>query len=139
MMDTILNLGLNDEAEKGLAKLTNNDRFAADSFRRFIQMYGSVVMGIDMKRFDEVFNAVKEKAGAKYDVDLTTDDLHAAIGEYKKIVNYGEKGGFPAEPSDQLIEAVKAVFRSWNNDRAILYCILDSQLNLSIIFRIFKK
>lgn len=121
MMDTILNLGLNDEAEKGLAKLTNNDRFAADSFRRFIQMYGSVVMGIDMKRFDEVFNAVKEKAGAKYDVDLTTDDLHAAIGEYKKIVNYGEKGGFPAEPSDQLIEAVKAVFRSWNNDRAILY------------------
>ena len=74
MMDTILNFGFNDEAEKGLAKLTNNDRFAADSFRRFIQMYGSVVMGIDMKRFDEVFNAVKEKAGAKYDVDLTKSD-----------------------------------------------------------------
>ncbi len=121
MMDTILNLGLTDEAEKGLAALTGNDRFAADSFRRFIQMFGSVVMGIEMKNFDKVFDGIKEKYGAKYDVDLSTDNLHEVIAEYKKIVHYGEPGGFPATPRDQLLEAVKAVFRSWNNDRAILY------------------
>ncbi len=121
MMDTILNLGLNDDSVEGLAKLTENPRFAADSFRRFLQMYGNVVMGIDMHLFDKVFNDVKSKAGVEYDVDLSTDDLNEIIAGYKEIVNYGKEGGFPSDPQDQLNEAVKAVFRSWMNDRAILY------------------
>lgn len=121
MMDTILNLGLNDDSVEGLAKLTGNPRFAADSFRRFLQMYGNVVMGIDMRKFDKVFDGVKAEAHVEFDVDLSTDDLNKIIAGYKEIVNYGKEGGFPSNPEDQLNEAVKAVFRSWMNDRAILY------------------
>ena len=121
MMDTILNLGLNDIAVEGLAKKTNNERFAYDSYRRFIQMFGDVVMEIKKSNFDEVFEGQKKKAGVEYDVELTTDDLKEVIKGYKEVVKRELGREFPQEPKDQLLEAIKAVFRSWNNDRAILY------------------
>ncbi len=121
MMDTILNLGLNDVAVEGLAKKTNNERFAYDSYRRFIQMFGDVVMEIKKSNFDEVFEGQKKKAGAEFDVELTTDDLKEVIAGYKEVVKRELGREFPQEPKDQLLEAIKAVFRSWNNDRAILY------------------
>lgn len=121
MMDTILNLGLNDESTKGLSDLTENKKFALDSFRRFIQMYGNVVMEIDSKNFEDIIEKAKKARGIKFDIELDEDALCEIIDEYKRIVRYGEDGGFPSEPEVQLIEAVKAVFRSWNNDRAIRY------------------
>lgn len=121
MMDTILNLGLNDESTKGLSDLTENRKFALDSFRRFIQMYGNVVMEIDSKNFEDIIEKAKKARGIKFDIELDEDALCEIIDEYKRIVRYGEDGGFPSEPEVQLIEAVKAVFRSWNNDRAIRY------------------
>ena len=121
MMDTILNLGLNDESTKGLADLTENRRFALDSFRRFIQMYGNVVMEIDGKNFEDIIEKAKHDRGIKYDIDLDEEALCEIIDDYKKVVRYGQEGGFPSDPKVQLIEAVKAVFRSWNNDRAIRY------------------
>ena len=121
MMDTILNLGLNDESTKGLADLTENRRFALDSFRRFIQMYGNVVMEIDSKNFEDIIDKAKHDRGIMYDIDLDEEALCEIIDDYKKVVRYGQEGGFPSDPKVQLIEAVKAVFRSWNNDRAIRY------------------
>ena len=121
MMDTILNLGLNDESTKGLSDLTENRKFALDSCRRFIQMYGNVVMEIDSKNFEDIIEKSKKARGIKFDIELDEDALCEIIDEYKRIVRYGEDGGFPSEPEVQLIEAVKAVFRSWNNDRAIRY------------------
>ena len=121
MMDTILNLGLNSQTVVGLAKLTENERFAYDSYRRFIQMFGDVVMEISKSKFDEIFDGRKAKVGAKFDVDLTTDDLQAIIVDYKALVKKEMGRDFPEDPKDQLMEAVKAVFRSWNNERAILY------------------
>ena len=121
MMDTILNLGLNDVAVEGLAKKTGNDRFAYDSYRRFIQMFGDVVMEIKKSNFDEVFEGQKKKAGVEFDVELTTEDLKEVIAGYKEVVKRELGREFPQEPKDQLLEAIKAVFRSWNNDRAILY------------------
>ena len=121
MMDTILNLGLNDIAVEGLAKKTGNDRFAYDSYRRFMQMFGDVVMEIKKSNFDAVFEAQKKKAGVEFDVQLTTDDLKEVIEGYKEVVKRELGREFPQEPKDQLLEAIKAVFRSWNNDRAILY------------------
>ncbi|MBF1161166.1 MAG: pyruvate, phosphate dikinase [[Eubacterium] sulci] len=121
MMDTILNLGLNDESTKGLADLTENRRFALDSFRRFIQMYGNVVMEIDGKNFEYIIDKAKHDRGIMYDIDLDEEALCEIIDDYKKVVRYGQEGGFPSDPKVQLIEAVKAVFRSWNNDRAIRY------------------
>ena len=121
MMDTILNLGLNDDSVEGLANLTENRRFAMDSYRRFIQMFGDVVLEIPKAKFDKVFDGQKEAKGAKFDVDLTADDLEEVIVGYKKIVKEHTGKDFPQDPKEQLIEAVKAVFRSWNNDRAILY------------------
>ncbi|MBR3376812.1 MAG: pyruvate, phosphate dikinase [Mogibacterium sp.] len=121
MMDTILNLGLNDVAVEGLAKKTGNDRFAYDSYRRFMQMFGDVVMEIKKSNFDAVFEGQKKKAGVEYDVELTTDDLKEVIKGYKEVVRRELGREFPQEPKDQLLEAIKAVFRSWNNERAILY------------------
>ncbi len=121
MMDTILNLGLNDIAVEGLAKKTSNERFAYDSYRRFIQMFGDVVMEIKKSNFDEVFEGQKKKAGVEFDVELTTEDLKEVIAGYKEVVKRELGREFPQEPKDQLLEAIKAVFRSWNNDRAILY------------------
>ena len=126
MMDTILNLGLNDETVEGLAKLTDNQRFAYDSYRRFIQMFSDVVMEIPKSKFDKVFDEKKEAVGAEYDVDLKAEDLKDIIVGFKKI--YKEELGkdFPQKPEEQLLEAVKAVFRSWNTERAILYRKLNS-------------
>ncbi|MGN0658596.1 MAG: pyruvate, phosphate dikinase [Emergencia sp.] len=121
MMDTILNLGLNDDTVKALARLTENDRFAYDSYRRFIQMFGDVVLEIPKSRFDAIFDGRKESAGAAFDVDLTTEDLKEIIAGYKDLVREAAGRDFPQDPHIQLMEAVKAVFRSWNNDRAILY------------------
>ena len=121
MMDTILNLGLNDQTVEGLAALTENPRFAYDSYRRFIQMFGDVVMEIAKTKFDAIFDAKKEEHGYEFDVDLTTEDLKELIVGYKALVKEEIGRDFPQEPKDQLMEAIMAVFRSWNNDRAILY------------------
>ncbi|MDD5822942.1 MAG: pyruvate, phosphate dikinase [Firmicutes bacterium] len=126
MMDTILNLGLNDVSVDGLAKKTGNERFAYDSYRRFIQMFGDVVMEIPKAKFDEVFNAQKKKVGAEFDVDLSTEDLKEIITGYKALVKAELGREFPQEPKDQLLEAIAAVFRSWNNERAILYRKLNN-------------
>ncbi len=121
MMDTILNLGLNDEAVEGFAKKTGNPRFAYDSYRRFIQMFSDVVMEMSKTFFEGILDELKEAKGAKFDTDLTEDDLKELIKKYKAI--YKEKMGeeFPQDPKVQLMEAVKAVFRSWDNPRAIVY------------------
>ncbi|HAQ41217.1 MAG TPA: pyruvate, phosphate dikinase, partial [Clostridiales bacterium] len=121
MMDTILNLGLNDSTVEGLAAKTENLRFAYDSYRRFIQMFGDVVLGIPKDKFDDILDGTKEKHGYKYDTELTSDDLKYIVQEFKKI--YAKETGteFPQEPEKQLLMAVEAVFRSWNNPRAITY------------------
>jgi len=121
MMDTILNLGLNDVSVEGFAKKTGNARFAYDSYRRFIQMFSDVVMEMSKTFFEGILTEMKDSKGVKYDTDLTADDLKAVIVKYKAI--YKEKMGeeFPQEPIVQLMEAVKAVFRSWDNPRAIVY------------------
>ena len=121
MMDTILNLGLNDEAVEGLAAKTGNPRFAYDSYRRFIQMYSDVVMELGKSFFEERIDEMKERKGVKLDVDLTAEDLKELVQEFKAI--YLEKQGseFPQDPKVQLIGAVKAVFRSWDNPRANVY------------------
>ena len=121
MMDTVLNLGLNDQSVEGLAALTENRRFAMDSYRRFIQMFGDVVLEIPKSKFDKVFDGQKAAKGVQFDVELTAEDLAEVIVGYKEIVKAETGRDFPQEPKDQLIEAVLAVFRSWNNDRAILY------------------
>ena len=121
MMDTILNLGLNDVAVKGLANLTQNERFAYDSYRRFIQMFSDVVMEIPKSFFERVLDEIKESKGAKYDTDLNAEDMKEIVVRFKEI--YKEKMGveFPQDPKVQLMEAIKAVFRSWDNPRAIYY------------------
>ena len=135
MMDTILNLGLNDDSVLGIAKLTNNERFAYDSYRRFIQMYSDIVLEIKKDKFDEIFDGKKEEKGAEQDVDLTADDLKEIIEDYKKLVVAEMGQGFPEDPRDQLMEAVLAVFRSWNTERAVLYRELnniDSSLGTAV-------
>ncbi len=121
MMDTILNLGLNDVAVKGVAKLTNNERFAYDSYRRFIQMFSDVVMSIAKAKFEEILDDVKEAKGVKNDTELDAEDLKTVVQRYKAlyVVEMGRE--FPQDPKEQLIEAIKAVFRSWDNPRAIVY------------------
>ena len=121
MMDTILNLGLNDVAVQGLARLTGNERFAYDSYRRFIQMFSDVVMEIPKPLFEKVLDEIKEEKGAKFDTDLTAEDMKDVVARFKAI--YLEKKGaeFPQDPKVQLMEAIKAVFRSWENPRAIIY------------------
>lgn len=121
MMDTILNLGLNDVAVEGFAKKTGNQRFAYDSYRRFIQMFSDVVMEIPKSHFERILDQIKEEKGAKYDTDLTADDLKEVIEKFKSIYKEAMGSDFPQDPKDQLMEAVKAVFRSWDNPRAIVY------------------
>ncbi|MDD2434607.1 MAG: pyruvate, phosphate dikinase, partial [Bacilli bacterium] len=121
MMDTVLNLGINDDVVAGLAKLTGNERFAYDSYRRFIQMYADVVEELGKDNFEAILSAKKQEKGVKADTDLTADDLKDVVKRYK--VEYKKLKGenFPTDPKVQLIAAVKAVFRSWNNPRAIYY------------------
>jgi len=121
MMDTILNLGLNDQSVEALAKRSGNPRFAYDSYRRLIQMFGNVVLEIPKSAFDEVFEAKKKQKKAKLDTDLDARDLKAVIAEYKKVVKKHAKRDFPQDPHEQLVMARDAVFRSWNNDRAKHY------------------
>ena len=121
MMDTILNLGLNDETVEGLATLTDNKRFAYDSYRRFIQMFGDVVLEIPSSYFEAVLEGKKEEKGYKFDVELNQDDLAEIIAGYKEIVKRETGSEFTQEPKEQLMEAIKAVFRSWNTERAIIY------------------
>ncbi len=121
MMDTILNLGLTDVAVEGFAAKTGNPRFAYDSYRRFIQMFSDVVMEIPKSFFERILDEIKESKGVKFDTDLTADDLKEVIVRFKAV--YKDKMGedFPQDPRVQLMEAVKAVFRSWDNERAIVY------------------
>jgi pyruvate,orthophosphate dikinase len=121
MMDTILNLGLNDQSVQALAKRSNNPRFAADSYRRLIQMFGNVVLDIKKSAFEEVFDAKKKQKKAKLDTDLDAKALQEVIAEYKKVVKKHAKRDFPQDPREQLVLARDAVFRSWQNDRAKHY------------------
>jgi pyruvate,orthophosphate dikinase len=121
MMDTILNLGLNDKSVEALAKRSNNPRFAADSYRRLIQMFGNVVLDIEKSAFDEVFDAKKKQKKTKLDTDLDAKALQEVIVEYKKVVRKHAKRDFPQDPREQLVMARDAVFRSWQNDRAKHY------------------
>ena len=121
MMDTVLNLGLNDEVCKGFAVATNNKRFAYDSYRRFIQMFADVVKGYPKSSFERYFDKIKEEKGVENDLELTADDMEEVTLKFKE--NYRQLAGeeFPQDPKVQLLEAVKAVFRSWMNERAIVY------------------
>ena len=122
MMDTILNLGLNDIAVEGFAKKTNNPRFAYDSYRRFIQMYSDVVMEVNKSFFEKIIDELKEEKGVVYDTDLTVEDLKELVRRFKKVYSEHMNGEeFPQEPREQLMGAVKAVFKSWDNPRAIVY------------------
>ncbi len=121
MMDTVLNIGLNDETVEGLAKLTGNARFAYDSYRRLIQMFGSVVMGITDEAFEDPFEAYKHEKGFKSDTDLTADDLKHLVNVFKKVVQDEAGRPFPMDPQEQLALATEAVFRSWMGKRAIDY------------------
>lgn len=122
MMDTILNLGLNDVAVEGFAVKTGNPRFAYDSYRRFIQMFSDVVMEVPKSYFEKIIDEVKADKGVVYDTELTADDLKELIVRFKAVYKEAMKGEeFPQDPKVQLMEAVKAVFRSWDNPRAIVY------------------
>ena len=121
MMDTILNLGLNEEVVAGLAEITQNPRFALDSYRRFIQMYSDVVMGLAKSRFEEIIDKMKEEKNIKYDLEFTADDFKVMIQEFKKFYKQELNEEFPENPKTQLFGAINAVFRSWENPRAQYY------------------
>ena len=119
MMDTVLNVGLNDETAKGMVALTQNERFVYDAYRRLIQMYGSVVLDIPDEAFEEVLEEMKRERGAKEDTDLTAEDLKELVERFKKVVKEHKGFDFPQDPLEQLRLAIEAVFRSWNSKRAI--------------------
>lgn len=121
MMDTVLNLGLNDISVEGLAKATANPRFAYDSYRRFIMMFADVVIGVSKSKFERKLDEYKEKVGAQYDTDLTAENLKEVVDIFKQIYLEDQGCDFPQDPKEQLFEAVKAVFRSWDNPRAFTY------------------
>ena len=121
MMDTILNLGMNKTVAETVANLTNNERFAYDSYRRFIQMYSDVVMGLSKKRFEEIIDEVKAERGITDDLDLNADDMKKLVELFKTFYKNELKSEFPEDPKEQLMGAIEAVFRSWNNPRAIYY------------------
>ena len=121
MMDTILNLGMNDEVVAGVEKLTGNARFAYDSYRRFIQMYADVVMGLSKARFEEIIDEVKKEKGISDDLDLDAEDMKTLVQRFKAFYEEELKEPFPSDPRVQLFGAIEAVFRSWNNPRAIYY------------------
>ena len=121
MMDTVLNLGLNDRSVEGLAKQTDDERFAYDSYRRFVAMYGRIVLGIEGEQFDALFDAAKELAGTSSDAKVPTELLRYLVGSYKQVVERHTGEPFPQDPGDQLRGAIEAVFRSWNGPRAVAY------------------
>ncbi|MEM4673319.1 MAG: pyruvate, phosphate dikinase [Pyrobaculum sp.] len=124
MMDTVLNLGLNDETVKGLAKMTNNEWFAYDAYRRFLQMFGKIVLGVDDRVFSNTWEELKKKYNVKDDPEMPLEGLKEAVEKFKEIIKR-ERGGFPQDPWEQLRLAVKAVFRSWMSPRAIFYRIIE--------------
>ena len=121
MMDTILNLGLNDHTLEGVIAQTQNERFAWDSYRRFVQMYGNVVLEVEKDRFEHALEAIKEEAGIEQDVELTVVHLQEAVRRFRAIVESETEKVFPSDPLGQLHGAIEAVFASWNNRRAIDY------------------
>ncbi|CAN5690416.1 pyruvate, phosphate dikinase [soil metagenome] len=121
MMDTILNLGLNDETAEGLARAADDERFAFDSYRRFVQMYGNVVLGIRADRFEELLEDAKRQRGVEEDTELAAEDLRQLVSKFKKLVETETGTPFPDDPNEQLRGAVEAVFRSWDNSRARAY------------------
>ena len=121
MMDTVLNLGLNDQAVEGLAKRTENERFAWDSYRRFVQMFGNVVRGIDGDLYERAIKSVKRRKGVEHDSDLDASDLRRLTGTFKRIFQRRTGERFPTDPREQLRQAIRAVFESWNGERAIEY------------------
>jgi pyruvate,orthophosphate dikinase len=121
MMDTVLNLGINDDVAESIAAKTNNPRFAYDSYRRFIMMFGDVVMDVSKAKFERVLDDYKEKKGYRSDVDLTVDDLKIIVEQFKSIYKEAKGQPFPTEAKEQLFEAISAVFRSWDNPRAFIY------------------
>ncbi|MDD7183195.1 MAG: pyruvate, phosphate dikinase [Peptostreptococcus porci] len=129
MMDTILNLGLNDTSIKGLIESTNNERFSYDSYRRFIQMFSDVAMEVPKYKFENVLERVKEEKGYKFDTELSIDDLKEIVVEFKNIYKKEVGEDFPQDPKKQLLLAIEAVFRSWNNPRAVVYRKLNDIAN----------
>ena len=121
MMDTVLNLGLNDVSVIGLANATGNERFAYDSYRRFIMMFADVVIGVSKSKFERKLDEYKEQVGAKYDTDLSAEDLKKVTEMFKQIYLEDQGTEFPQDPKEQLFDAVMAVFRSWDNPRAFTY------------------
>jgi len=121
MMDTILNIGLSDDAVQGLAKQAGNERFAWDSYRRLIQMFGKTVLGIDGEQFEHALDSAKKASGAASDTDLDAEDLRNLTHSYQGIVREQAGRDFPQDPREQLDLAIRAVFDSWNTDRAVLY------------------
>ncbi|MBA3267407.1 MAG: pyruvate, phosphate dikinase, partial [Acidimicrobiia bacterium] len=125
MMDTVLNLGLNDQSVKGLAAQTNDERFAYDSYRRLVQMYGRIVLDVPGEEFDERFDAAKTKAGTENDAEIPADLLAGLVDDFKAVVQHHTGEPFPQEPTEQLRGAVEAVFRSWNGARALAYRVRE--------------
>lgn len=121
MMDTVLNLGMNDKVAEGFAKVTNNPRFVYDSYRRLIQMFADVVKGYPKSSFERLLDQIKEEKGVNLDTELTAEDMYEITMKFKKLYKQLAGVEFPQDPKEQLLEAVKAVFRSWNNERAIIY------------------
>ena len=121
MMDTVLNLGLNDVSVQGLAKLTENDRFAYDSYRRFIQMFSDVVMGLPKPEFEKIIDQMKEEYGVEQDTELTAENMKEMVEKFKALYKSKLNEDFPQDPKDQLLKAIEAVFNSWENPRAIVY------------------
>lgn len=126
IMDTILNLGLNDETVKALSNLTNNEKFAYDAYRRFIQMFSDIVMKIEKIKFQDILDEVKENKKVKFDNDLDSYDLKEVVEKYKALYRKEIGRKFPQDPKEQLLEGIKAVFRSWNNERAVAYRKLNN-------------
>ncbi len=121
MMETVLNIGLNDQSVEGLAKVADNPRFAYDSYRRLIQMFGKTVLDIDGEKFEHILDETKTAKGTTEDLDLDVEDLKGVVEKYKAVIKEATGTDFPQQPKDQLLEAVRAVFRSWNAERAVLY------------------
>ena len=126
MMDTVLNLGLNNTTVKALAAATDNERFAYDSYRRFVQMFSDVVMGISKYKFDRVMESLKKEKGYELDTELNVEDLKILIADYKNIYEKETRKTFPEDPVEQLMLTIEAVFSSWNNTRAIVYREINS-------------
>ena len=133
MMDTVLNLGLNDETVQGVISQTRNERFAYDSYRRFINMFGDVVMGVAHEKFEKIFQAKKNELGVKLDTELDTEALNDIVAKYKALVKQETGKDYPEDPRTQLEMAIGAVFGSWNTERAITYRRLNRYREIGVL------